>query len=198
MIIFLMCEHTRRPKLFCLLENCQHPQCCACSSCMKQFHNHGIESYLSEKEVSELLMRMELPNTLKDQRKQLQLKLYKFLSRLKAELASNLESIFSDLMSKVKYPFLYKTELLDSYRQIRDKHYQRLVPESFRLFCRTAKSLAQSELLAEEELYYSQHLKEVGIYLCDVPQRMATVSQAFGFKLGPEVEELFQDCMKEI
>lgn len=51
-------------------------------------------------------------------------------------------------MSKVKYPFLYKSELLDSYRNIRDKNYQRLVPEKFRLFCRRAKTLEQGEIFA--------------------------------------------------
>jgi hypothetical protein len=50
-------------------------------------------------------------------------------------------------MSKVKYPYLYNTELLDSYRNIRDKNYLRLNPYKFKYFCKTAKNLSGIDFL---------------------------------------------------
>ena len=48
----------------------------------------------------------------------------------------------ANLMSKIKYPFLFEMELLDNYRLLRDKNYQRLNPDKFRFFCNTAKSIS--------------------------------------------------------
>ena len=102
---------------------------------------------MEEKEIIYLLTRFDPPTTFKEERRGPTLKMYKFLTRLKSEIGNKLEEMIVDLMSKVKYPYLYTTELLDSYRNIRDKNYLRLNSHKFKFFCKTAKNLSGIDFL---------------------------------------------------
>ena len=41
-IYSIMCEHTRRPKVFCINESCSIQPVVACNICLKATHNHSI------------------------------------------------------------------------------------------------------------------------------------------------------------
>lgn len=89
-----------------------------------------------------LLTRFDPPSAFKEERKIPTVKMYKFLTRLKTQISNKLEEMIVELMSKVKYPYLYNMDLLDSYRNIRDKNYLRLTNSKFKYFCKTAKNLS--------------------------------------------------------
>lgn len=67
--------------------------------------------------------------------------LYKFLQRVKAELTGRLEELINDMMSKIKYPYLYHEDSLEVYRLLRDKHYHKVAPSQLRGFYFKTKDL---------------------------------------------------------
>jgi hypothetical protein len=54
-----------------------------------------------------LLVSFDIPNNLKEERKNVTVNLYKFLTKLKNEIAGKIDEMIADIMGKMKYPYLF-------------------------------------------------------------------------------------------
>lgn len=65
-----------------------------------------------------------------------------------------IDNYFTEILSKIKYPFLYHENILDTYRLIRDKNYHKISHNKLVHFYKTSKKTKNQDFLNREVSYY--------------------------------------------
>lgn len=154
------CEHGEKITTFCASDCCVWKEAAGCEQCIRKYHNHmGPTIFLSEEEVTGIVKKYTMDNSIKPKCRLLQETIFSYFNLIKSELTNSMDVICKNIINQIGYPYLYSSNTLSTYKRLKNKEYKKLVQKEFKLLYELSLKINEKDLAREESKIYMTEMK---------------------------------------
>ena len=126
-----------------------------CEACIRKYHNHmGPTIFVSEEEAQGIVRKYMIDQSAKPKCRLLQEQIYNYLTHLKQEITSSIDSLCKSIINQIGYPYLHSNHALPSYKRLKNKEYRKVVQKDFKTLYELNQKISEKDLVQEEARIY--------------------------------------------